>query len=384
MGKKDYSGVIKSLEQISESYGSSIDKKTAFLAKMLSNRMSENSADRKRKKISDEKIRVQEAQQAPLLEMMKQQQAGTNLSVPGQYADPTGQMPQNPYSGFQGSQASSYPGRHAPSGPMGGVADPFSVDGSQQPKARYGKKGQVELYNPSVKEQIFDRIQEKETRNFQLTKREKAWKDDYLGVDKQTGVWKKSGLSDYKRNQLLGEILVAQNTPFVDENGNEYMLTMEDSIKDLQEAGYLNYEDDPDVMEALAGLNQPEDFSNLEFEPQPQVDYSSQGIVDKGKSFIQDRLGKASSQADVMNRGITEPVDKGFEQYVGQARKQHQGSKQQIEKHFESKGKKVEAKDLKAINIIQQLLGQGKSLDEISALIKAKGVDPQIYMELFR
>tara|TARA_Y100000310_G_scaffold329732_1_gene400123 strand:- start:2234 stop:3175 length:942 start_codon:yes stop_codon:yes gene_type:complete len=238
MAKFDYGIATKGVKYAGDLFAASENEKAKMLGKLLSSKITA-------KQKWFRKLQLQELQQAQLKELYKQQQAGG--SVLETLDDPAG-------TGLEGRNAlpggQPYPGGQGPAAAKTTVKDPFDVTTTPPPKVRYGKKGLLETYSPSVKEQIFDRIEAKRARQMPLTQKEVDFEEEFLGLKKKSGVWKKSGLSDYKRNQILGNIQV----PIKDEEGVDIPETQESASDYLLTQGYLNYQEDEEIMDFIATL----------------------------------------------------------------------------------------------------------------------------------
>ena len=113
----------------------------------------------------------------------------------------------------------------------------------------------TEIEEPQIGE-IPQVLMQKIAENFGISPEEirrqavkKTW-----GISVPKGVWSKSGLTNLARNKILGVLQTGYYTHPLTPNIRMHLRTKEDAIKFLQQQGYMNYEEDPDIVEIINKL----------------------------------------------------------------------------------------------------------------------------------
>lgn len=159
MAEFDPKQAIKVMTEAIKGWGDIQGERSKIMASMLSNEL-------RAKQNFFYKLQQKKAEQKPLQQMLQQQ------NQPQPYLNPGTGAPDPTISAT--GERMGYPS--APPRPF-----------LEQPRTqiRTGRKGTLEAYNLTGKQWVYNRILEKQRRKFDLTDKEKKFKDEYLGTSEK-------------------------------------------------------------------------------------------------------------------------------------------------------------------------------------------------------
>lgn len=156
MPEFDPKQAIKGMTEAIKGWGDIQGERSKIMASMLSNEL-------KAKQNFFYKLQQQRTQQRPMEQMLQHQQA------PQAYLSPRTGAPDPTISAAGGRMG--YPS-----------APPRPFEEASRPQIRMGRKGLLEARTPTGKQWVYNRILEKQKRGFDLTEKEKKFKENYLGM----------------------------------------------------------------------------------------------------------------------------------------------------------------------------------------------------------